>query len=1026
MALDIVTRIPPRTLYALLALFAFCIFLADLYTPFGLAVWILYLIPLILMLLGPSKEAPIYGAIGVTVMLVVTTLTDTHRLIAPWVGYLNRGCGLAAAWSVALLMRRVIADRNLLQEETRARGLHATLLRALQGEHPTADVASRTLDVLTRSATAEAGVLYVRDADDVFRLAASRGADVADVPQAFTSSDGLLGQVTRDQEVVRLEQLPAESFRISSALTSRAPRDVVLLPLVADGATHGLLELALPTGPTHAETIGLLERARSAAAVALQTAAFRERVSGLHHETLRQRDELQAQQEELRVANEELEEHSQALRASQEQLQQQQAELEATNAQLEGQTQELEVQQQALAEVAQRAEQASQYKSEFLANMSHELRTPLNSVLILARLLADNRGGRLSDEQVRYASTIHSSGSHLLTLINDILDLARIEAGRVDLKIEPVDVAEFCAGLQETFEPIARDRQLDFSVQIAPTTPGRIETDPVRLHQVVVNLLSNACKFTTEGHVRLVVDPREDDRVAFLVEDTGPGIPDDKFDVIFEAFRQADGSTQRRFGGTGLGLSISRQLAQLLGGDLLVESVVGKGSRFTLVVPVRHQPAEPVPAASAAPGDTTPAPVVSVPPPPARRRALPQVAPADDRARLSRPGRLLLVVEDDAAFADILCELAHELEFDCVIASTSDEGLRLAVELKPTGVLLDVGLPDGSGLALLDRLKRTPATRHIPVHMMSVDDHSQTALALGAVGYAVKPADRETLIESLRRIEQQTQRDVRRLLIVEDDETLRASMVALLRLDGVELHDVGTATEALAALARSSYDCVVLDLSLPDANGFELLDRMSADHEHAFPPVIVYTGRTLSPEEEERLRRYSRSVIVKGARSPERLLDEVTLFLHRVEAALPSESQRMLRAARERDERFEGRRILLAEDDVRNIFALSAVLEPRGATMVIARNGREAVEMATAEPPDLVLMDIMMPEMDGLTAIRAMRAVPALAALPIIALTAKARPDDRAQCLAAGANDYMAKPVDIDKLVSLCRVWMAR
>ncbi|HTV01387.1 MAG TPA: response regulator, partial [Luteitalea sp.] len=387
---------------------------------------------------------------------------------------------------------------------------------------------------------------------------------------------------------------------------------------------------------------------------------------------------------------------------------------------------------------------------------------------------------------------------------------------------------------------------------------------------------------------------------------------------------------------------------------------------------------------------------------------------------------LLLVVEDDAAFADILCELAHELEFDCVVASTTDEGYRLATELRPTGVLLDVSLPDGSGLALLDRLKRTPATRHVPVHMLSVDDHSQTALALGAVGYALKPADRETLVESVRRIEQQTQRTMRRLLIVEDDATLRSSMVELLKLDEVELEDVGTAREALERLAASTYDCVVLDLSLPDASGFDVLDRMSESQQHAFPPVIIYTGRALSADEEERLRRYSRSVIVKGARSPERLLDEVTLFLHRVEAALPTASQRMLKAARERDELFEGKRILLAEDDVRNIFALSAVLEPRGATMIIARNGREAVELARKEPPDLVLMDIMMPEMDGLSAIRALRADPAARDLPIIALTAKARRDDREQCLAAGASDYMAKPIDVDKLVSLCRVWMAR
>ncbi len=1021
----IVYRLPAAALYVLLSAATTLVFVADLYTPFGVAVWILYQIPLVLTMLGPRADAPLIVGALITVMVAVTSATDEHTLIPPWVAYLNRACGLVATWAVAWLMRNLLVHRNGLQQEARIREIHTQVLGVVQGEQSTSEIAARTLDVLVRAAGADAGAFYVRTGPDVFRLAGSHGVDMASIPGTFEVGQGMLGQVTTQQALTRFDRVPADSFRVSTAFTTRGPSDLLLMPLVADGATHGLLELALP--PTvPAEIVTTLERVGPAVGVALQTAAFRERVSALHVETQRQRDELQTQQEELRVANEELEEQSNALKASQERLHEQQAELEATNAQLEAQTQELETQQQALADAASRAEQASQYKSEFLANMSHELRTPLNSVLILARLLADNRGGGLSDEQVRYANTIHSSGSHLLTLINDILDLARIEAGRVDLSMEDVDLRVFCEGLRETFDPIARDRQLEFAVEVAPTVPAAFTSDSVRLQQILVNLLSNACKFTTEGHVRLRVY-RQGERIAFEVEDTGPGIPRDKFDVIFEAFRQADGSTQRRFGGTGLGLSISRQLAHLLGGELLVDSVLGRGSRFTLLVPLLYD-ANAVPSAGT-PGTSLAgrASVAPVPEPrPARVPASAGTAARDDRGSLTRTGRLLLVVEDDQAFAEILCELAHEMEFDCVVASTTDEGMRLAVEMQPTGVLLDVSLPDGSGLALLDRLKRTPVTRHIPVHMMSVDDHTQTALALGAVGYAVKPADRETLVESLRRIEQQTQRDVRRLLIVEDDATLRSSMVELLRLEGVQLHDVGTATEAIEALGSTSYDCVVLDLTLPDASGFDVLDRMSASGEQAFPPVIIYTGQALSSDEEERLRRYSRSVIVKGARSPERLLDEVTLFLHRVEAALPSESQRMLRAARERDELFEGRRILLAEDDVRNIFALSAVLEPRGATMVIARNGREAVDLAATQPPDLVLMDIMMPEMDGLTAIRTLRANPASKNLPIIALTAKARPDDRAQCLAAGASDYMAKPIDIDKLVSLCRVWMAR
>ena len=1019
-------RVSPRssqTLTIALFLTLIPIFIADWYTPLGLSVWILYMIPLFLSLRGASPRAPVWLAATITILLVITTYTD-DRIMAAYIGYWNRGIGLVVIWAVAWLTRWLLITRTEMLEESRLRGAQGELLRAMQGDLSPREIGTRVLGVLMPATGAVAGAFYASDDEQRFTLSAVQGADVASLPAEVQRGDGLSGEALEAGALRVVSDVPASRFRMSTGLTSGPPRHLLLAPLLVDDERLGIVELALEEPPGHFAR-ELLERVSSSTAKSLRTQMYRRRVKALLQETESQRDELQAQQEELRVANEELEEQSEALRASQERLNEQQAELEATNAQLEAQAQDMEQQALALAEAAARAEQASQYKSEFLANMSHELRTPLNSVLILARLLADNRGGRLSAEQVRYASTIHASGTHLLTLINDILDLARIEAGRVDLQLEEVELRGFIEGLRETFEPIARDRQLEFRVEVQEAVPAVMGSDPVRLQQVLVNLLSNATKFTTAGHVRLLVEALDDDRVAFHVEDTGPGIPRDKFDVIFEAFRQADGSTQRKFGGTGLGLSISRQLAHLLGGELLVDSTLGAGSRFSLVVPRRLVPTAPGEPVSQLPA--SPAPVAAPPPPslPPRQVAVPITPPTDDR-NLLRRGRLLLVVEDDAAFASILCDLAHDLEFDCVVASTTDEGFRLATELRPTGVLLDVGLPDGSGLALLDRLKRNPATRHIPVHMLSVDDYSQTALALGAVGYALKPADRETLVETVQRIEAQTQRAVRRLLVVEDDPTLRESLVALLQLDGVEIEAVGTARETLERLASTSIDCVVLDLNLPDASGFQVLDAMSADQQHAFPPVIIYTGRALSTEDEERLRRYSRSVIIKGARSPERLLDEVTLFLHRVESALPSDSQRMLKVARERDELFEGRRILLAEDDVRNIFALSAVLEPRGATLLIARNGREAVDLALEQRPDLVLMDIMMPEMDGLAAIRELRRHPDMRGLPIIALTAKARRDDREQCLIAGANDYMPKPIDVDKLVSLCRVWMKR
>jgi CheY-like chemotaxis protein len=525
--------------------------------------------------------------------------------------------------------------------------------------------------------------------------------------------------------------------------------------------------------------------------------------------------------------------------------------------------------------------------------------------------------------------------------------------------------------------------------------------------------------------------------IAFSVEDTGIGIPDEEQAAIFEAFHQADGTTSRKYGGTGLGLSISRELASLLGGSIEVRSKVGVGSTVTLLVPAEATN-EPIAGSTAAP-PTPPVTlgrdrdIASASPAaaPAKRAAsakasvaaMPHIA--DDRAQRSHE-RLILVVEDDPEFARILYGVAHELDLDCVHTSSGAEAMQLAYDLKPSGIVLDVGLPDHSGLAILERLKRDPRTRHIPVHMMSVDDHTQPALELGAIGYTLKPAAREKLEQAVKGLEQRSGKEARRILIVEDDESLRTSIAVLLQADDVRIELAATGAQALEKIGLDEFDCIVMDLALPDASGFDLLERISGGEKYASPPVIVYTGRALTAEDEQRLRRYSRSIIVKGARSPERLLDEVTLFLHRVEAQLPPDQQKLLRQARQRDAAFEGRTILLAEDDVRNVYALSSVIEPLGATLQIARNGREAVAALSQDNRvDLVLMDIMMPEMDGLAAIREIRKSKA-GSVPIIALTAKAMPEDRRACLEAGANDYIAKPIDVDRLLSLCRVWMPK
>ncbi|MBJ2152702.1 response regulator [Paracoccus sp. IB05] len=715
----------------------------------------------------------------------------------------------------------------------------------------------------------------------------------------------------------------------------------------------------------------------------------------------------------------------------------QQAALEEQNAQLEQQTAEMEEQRDTLAATGRKlAEQAeelareSRYKSEFVANMSHELRTPLNALLIMARLLSENRGGNLTGEQVRWAETVESSGKDLLRLINDILDLARIEAGKVEISPEPSDPRDIVQRIARAFTFAASEKGLKFETEIAGDIPGII-TDPSRVEQILRNFVGNALKFTDHGAVTLSLT-REGEGVRFRVKDTGIGIDPEQHKAVFEAFRQADGSISRRFGGTGLGLAISRDLADLLEGQITLESAPGKGSVFSLLLPKTLKDLDERPPAELRPGLKPAAPRAEEPRPIPERGMGQIIDLSDDRSELGEDDRSLLIVEDDPAFARILLDLAHERGFRAIVVSSADDAVRAAQTYLPVGVILDMGLPDHSGLTVLDRLKRAPATRHIPVHVVSAADHTRDAMAKGAVNYLMKPVARESLIEALDSIEFQANSRIRRLLVVEDDPAQLSGIKALLGSDAVEVTGAATTAAALTACRNKTFDCIVLDMNLPDGTGFDLLEQLSQDETASFPPVIVYTARALSEAEEQRLRRHSQSIIVKGAKSPERLIDEVTLFLHQVVSDLPQRQRDMLAASLNRDSELDGRRILVVEDDVRNIYALTGVLEPHGVDIRIARNGREALDMLGrvtdgAEPPvDLVLMDVMMPEMDGLTATKEIRRISKWRTLPIIMLTAKAMADDQAKCLAAGANDYLAKPLDVDKLLSLIRVWMPK
>ncbi len=943
-------------------------------------------------------------------LLVVRTeqweaTTEMSALIT-WIG---AGILLVLVGVAALMSSRDFREQAF---ESWHRSGQAELAARMQGSPNAERLGTTIAQFLGGFLRAQVGAIYLSKRDgELSRIGSfAEPANSSQLEAGAAAAAGLTRQAFRDNKVLRVTDVPPDYFSISSGLGSSSARQLLLAPISVDGVPVGVVELGFFRAITREEE-DFLRIVGDVIGNAFRTSQYRAELEELLEETQRQSEELQTQQEELRVNNEELEQQSRALQDSQERLQNQQTELEQTNAQLEEQAQSLARQRDDLVRAQGELKRASAYKSEFLANMSHELRTPLNSSLILAKLLMDNRERNLTPEQIKFAQTIYSAGNDLLTLINDILDLSKIEAGKLDVKPENVRLSTAIDDLKNTFNPIAQERRLEFGVELGPGAPNSIFTDSTRFLQIMKNLLSNAFKFTERGGVILRVERSAEGKVSFAVRDTGIGIPAEQHEIIFEAFRQADGTTNRKHGGTGLGLSIARDLSRLLGGELALESAPGRGSTFTLILPERYAGEGAAKALS---------PSVSRLPFRAEPRSI-------DRGPLLNPGRSILVIEDDENFAQIIEALARDLDFKAIIASTAEEGLRLAERGRPSAIVLDIGLPDRSGLSVLDELKHNPATRHIPVHIISATDHSQTALEMGATGYAIKPVEKEKLIEALKRLEAKFTQKMRRVLIVEDDEVHRDSTCRLLAGDDVETVAVGTADEALEHLTHSTFDCMVLDLSLPDRTGFDLLEEMANRDQYSFPPVIVYTGRSLSRDEEQKLRRFSSSIIIKGARSPERLLDEVTLFLHQVEAKLPQDRQRMLRDARHREAIFEGRRILVVEDDVRNIFALSSVLEPKGAKIEIARNGREALEHLAANPSiDLVLMDIMMPEMDGLAATREIRKNPRFDRLPIIALTAKAMADDRESCMAAGANDYIAKPLDVDKLLSLTRVWMPK
>jgi HAMP domain-containing protein/CheY-like chemotaxis protein len=992
--------------------------------------------------LGGQANVP--GAAGTwkdltgNVNLLADNLTNQVRAIAEVAtavtkGDLTRSIQVEASGEVAELKDnintmidnlRLTTDRNTEQDWLKTNLARFTGM--LQGQRDLATVGRLLLSELVPLVNAQQGVIYRMESEESAGLAllSAYADDAPDGhPQRIQLGEGLVGQCALEKRSMLMTDLPEKIIPIRSGLFRAVPRDVIVLPVLFEGRVKAVVELASLSTFTISH-LAFLEQLTASIGILLNSIEATMQTEGLLKQSQQLATELQSQQTELQQTNEQLAQKAQ-------QLAEQNVEVERKN-------QEIEQARRAVEEKAKELALTSKYKSEFLANMSHELRTPLNSILVLGQQLSENPDKNLTPKQVEFARTIHGAGTDLLNLISDILDLSKIESGTVTVQAEEVFFGSVLEMVSRPFRHEAENRRLNFEVQTDPHLSRSLVTDSRRLQQVLKNLLSNSFKFTEQGGVRLSVSVAASgwsenhpvlsgaaSVVSFEVADTGIGIPLEKQRIIFEAFQQADASTSRKFGGTGLGLAISRELAGLLGGEIQLRSAPGKGSTFTLYLPqtylgpsvsnvaMREGQAAPqaMPIQLTAVGLTT--------------TAIERIA--DDRENLMPGDATLLIVEDDTHYARILCDLAHDMGFKFLAATNGSEALALAQEFHPTAVSLDVFLPDMLGWTVLNHLKQNPATRHIPVQMLTLDEDRQHGLARGAFSFITKPTTPEELVAALGRIKEYSAPRRKRLLVVEDNPAEQLSVKELLGHDDIDVQFATTGAEALAAAQGQSFDCMVLDLRLPDMNGFEVLERLRDTPSLTELPVVVFTGKELSPEEDARLRVLARSVVVKGVESPERLLDETALFLHRVVADLPPEKQRMLDRLHSSDDALVDKKVLVVDDDVRNIFALSSVLERRGMTVLTAGTGREAISMIE-ETPDvaIVLMDIMMPEMDGYETMQVIRQNALFRRLPIIALTAKAMKGDREKCLEAGASEYLAKPVNTEQLLSALRMWLHR
>jgi CheY-like chemotaxis protein/signal transduction histidine kinase/HAMP domain-containing protein len=989
--------------------------------------------------LGGQANVP--GAAGTwkaltgNVNLLAANLTTQVRAIAEVAtavtkGDLTRSIQVDARGEVAELKDnintmidnlRLTTDRNTEQDWLKTN--LARFTNMLQGQRDLATVGRLLLSELTPLVNAQLGVIYQVESEELhtLRLLSAYADDgVNGHPQRLRIGEGLIGQCAADKRRMLITDMPKRAVPIGSALFKVVPSNIIVLPVLFENQVKAVIELASVSQFTALQTM-FLEQLTASIGIVLNSIEATMQTEGLLKQSQQLAAELQTQQRELQQTNEQLEQKAQ--------------QLAERNVEVERKNQEIEQARRALEEKAAELALTSKYKSEFLANMSHELRTPLNSILILGQQLADNPDGNLTSKQTEFARTIHGAGTDLLNLISDILDLSKIESGTVTVEAEEIFFSNLLDAVARPFRHEAETKQLSFNVELDPALGRSLTTDSKRLQQVLKNLLSNAFKFTDRGGVQLKVTlaptgwtsthpilSQAQSVVSFEVADSGIGIPAEKQKIIFEAFQQADASTSRKYGGTGLGLAISRELSNLLGGEIQLRSSPSVGSTFTLYLPTAYAGPSVATRPANMPGiAVTQAPSAPILP----ERPIEQIP--DDRHEIQPGDSILLIVEDDPSYCRILIDLARDKGFKVLAATRGAEALELAKQYQPTAVSLDVFLPDMLGWSVLSQLKQNPLTRHIPVQIITLDEDKHHGLARGAFSFVTKPTTTEGVEAALRRIKEYATPRRKRLLVVEDNVAEQMSISELLGYDDVEIETAGTGRDALDSLRRQPADCVVLDLRLPDMSGFEVLEELSQDKVLSEVPVVVFTGRELSAEEDARLHTMARSIVVKGVESPERLLDETALFLHRVVTELPAEKQRMLERLTTSDEDLIGRTVLLVDDDARNIFALSSVLERRGMRVLTATTGNEAIQLLDSNNHiAIVLMDIMMPEMDGYQTMEQIRKNGNFRRLPIVALTAKAMKGDREKCLEAGASDYLAKPVNTEQLLSVLRSWLHR